>query len=374
MPGTLAAANPVTNSTAEFNASRKTYAIIRGVWIPIEYLKPQGSLNKVKGKICISCGMVVALLSLAAGAQFPGRRMRERPAANPEFPTKGDPATARKVKLSYGGAERYYLVQPVEEAGLHPVVVLLHGGTQNAEKFWKQTSLPTLGRQEDFIVVAPNGVNGHWNDGRGTVLGGKPSTADDVGFLRQVIADVLRDEHGDPNAVFMVGVSNGGFMTMHFACEAGSLLRAAANVISDLPVNQQLNCHAPPMPWLSMNGTSDPLIPFDGMKAGTMKNGEAQPVLLSADATFRFWAAREQCGKLSAGMQLPHLDPSDPTWAEKKVCTCKNGRQSVQYIFHGAGHSMPNQQYGPLIRTVVGDSNQDVDGGEVIWSFFKSTL
>ena len=328
----------------------------------------------MKGKIWISCGIAVALLSLAAGSQFPGRRMRERPEANPEFPAKGDPSTARKVKLSYGGVERYYLVQPVEKPGLHPLVVLLHGGTQNAEKFWKQTSLPTLGRQEDFIVVAPNGLNGHWNDGRGTVLGGKPSTADDVGFLRQVIADVLRDEHGDPRAVFMVGVSNGGFMTMHFACEAGSLLRAAANVISDLPVDQQQSCKAPPMPWLSMNGTSDPLIPYDGMKAGTMRHGEAQPALLSADATFRFWAARNQCGKLSAGTQLPHLDPSDPTWVEKKVCTGKNGRQSMQYIFHGAGHSMPNQQYGPLIRAVVGDSNQDVDGGKVIWSFFKSTL
>ena len=79
-------------------------------------------------------------------------------------------------------------------------------------------------------------------------------------------------------------------------------------------------------------------------------------------------------GSSQPARSLPHLDPSDPTWVEKKVCTGKNGRQSMQYIFHGAGHSMPNQQYGPLIRAVVGDSNQDVDGGEVIWSFFKSTL
>jgi polyhydroxybutyrate depolymerase len=336
------------------------------------YLKSRGSIDNVKVKIWVSCGIVVTLLCLIAAAQLRGRR--ERQENNPGFPAKGDPATARKVTLSYGGMERYYLVQPVETPGLHPVVVLLHGGTQDAKHVWRQSSLPTLGLQEGFVVVAPNGVDGHWNDGRGAVLGGRVSTADDVGFLSQVIADVLRNQHGDPKAVFMVGVSNGGFMTMHFACEAGNLLHAAGNVISDLPVAQKQSCHAPPMPWLSMNGTSDPLIPFEGMAAGTMKHGEAQPALLSADATFRFWAARDKCGPISEGAHLPHLSDSDPTWAEKKVCTGINGRQSMQYIFHGAGHNFPNSHFGPLIRAIVGSSNQDVDAGEAIWSFFKSTL
>ena len=241
-------------------------------------------------------------------------------------------------------------------------------------KFGGRAACRTLGLQQGFVVVAPNAIDGHWNDGRGAVLGGRVSTADDIGFLRQIIADVLRTQHGDPKAVFMVGVSNGGFMTMHFACEAGNLLHAAGNIISDMPVDQEQSCHAPPMPWLSMNGTSDPLIPFEGMTAGTIKYGKPQPAMLSANATFQFWSARDKCGPISAGTRLPHLNDSDPTWAEKKVCTGINGRQSVQYIFHGAGHNWPNMHYGPLVRALVGPSNQDVNAGMEIWSFFKSTL
>jgi polyhydroxybutyrate depolymerase len=338
------------------------------------YLKLPGGHNIVKVKTMVSCGLVAALICLMAGAQLIGRRMRERQERESGFPAKGDPSTARKITFSYGGVERYYLVQSIESPGLHPVVVVLHGGTQDAKKVWRQSSLPTLGLQEGFVVVAPDAIDGHWNDGRGAVLGGRVSTADDVGFLRQVIADVLQNQHGDPNAVFMVGVSNGGFMTMHFACEAGTLLHAAGNVISDMPVDQEQTCHAPPMPWLSMNGTSDPLIPYEGMTEGTIKYGKPQPAMLSADATFQFWSARDQCGPISAGTRLPHRNDSDPTWAEKKVCTGLHDRQSVQYIFHGAGHNWPNMHYGPLVRALVGASNQDVDAGEVVWSFFKNTL
>lgn len=328
-------------------------------------------LNRVTG-----CVVLAASLSLLAGPQVLGNKMRAQreQAADSGFPAKGDVSTARKVDLAFDDIDRSYLIQPVESPGLHPVVVLLHGGTQDAEHVWRQTSLPTLGRRDGFIVVAPNGLNGHWNDGRGTVLGGKPSDADDVGFLRQVIADVIANNHGDPKAVFMVGVSNGGFMTMHFACEAGGLLHAASNIISDLPIDQQQSCKAPPLPWLSMNGTSDPIVPYDGMKAGTVKNGMAQPGLLSADETFQFWAKRAGCGAISAGQRLPHRDPSDPTWAEEKTCKSAGGVQSVQYIFHGGGHTAPNLQYGALIRAVIGDSNRDVDGGEAVWNFFKSTL
>lgn len=290
------------------------------------------------------------------------------------FPPKGQVSSARKIDLRYDGLNRYYLLQPVDDPGRHPVVVLLHGGTQDAAQVWRETSLPALGRSHHFVVVAPNAVNKHWNDGRGAVLGGKVSSADDVGFLRKIVEDVIARYRGDPRAIFMVGASNGGFMTMRFACEAGGLLHAAASVISDLPEKQASSCAAPPLPWLAMNGTKDPIVPFDGMPGGTIKNGQSQPALLSAGATFRFWAGRDGCGPSIASDRLPHRNPSDPTWAERRVCIGSRGKQSVQYVFHGGGHSWPGLQYGPLIRRFIGVSNQDVDAGEALWSFFESTL
>jgi polyhydroxybutyrate depolymerase len=298
------------------------------------------------------------------------------PAAPANFPEKGRPATATHRTLQSGGVMRTYLVQPARGAGPFPVVFLLHGGTQDAEHVWRQTSLPTIAAREGFIVVAPDASGRHWNDERGAVLtGGRASQADDVGFLKALIAEVVAKDHGNPSAVFMTGVSNGGFMTMTFACQAGKLLRAGANIISDLPAHQAGNCHpGKPLPWLSINGTADPLVPFDG-EPSAVKNGQHQPALLSADATFRFWADQAGCANKVETVRLPHRDPSDPTWAEKRTrAGCAAGTSSVQFVLHEAGHSEPGVRYGPLIRGLVGRSNQDVDTGEVVWAHFRSTL
>ncbi|MGA9672017.1 MAG: alpha/beta fold hydrolase [Terracidiphilus sp.] len=302
------------------------------------------------------------------------RREAKEQQANPGFPAKGDLTQARPVTLTFDGVRRSYLIEVPRGPGPFPVLILLHGGTEDAEQVWRQTSLPTLARSEGFIIVAPNGLNKHWNDGRGTTLSGLVSTADDVGFLKRVIADVIAKDRGNPNAVFMAGVSNGGFMTMHFACRAGSLLRAASYVASTLPEAEETNCVAPPMPWLAMNGTADPIIPFDGMKAGIVKNGSPQPELLSADSTFDFWAVRDHCGAFVSKTGLPHLNPADPTTAEERVCKGDGGLPSVQIVFQGGGHSWPNLQYTALIQGFVGYSNQDVDAGQAMWSFFKGTL
>ncbi|MEP6503686.1 MAG: alpha/beta fold hydrolase, partial [Betaproteobacteria bacterium] len=184
--------------------------------------------------------------------------MRSRnPAAWPE---RGNVASARRRRLGVAGLDRSYLVQPApgaRGAGRLPVVVLLHGGTQSAEDIWRETSLPTLGAREGFLVVAPEALDRHWNDVRGsTIAGGPASTVDDVRFLKAVIADVIAQDHGDPSAVFMVGSSHGGFMTMRFACDAGETLRAAASVISTMPDALARNCKSPrPLPWLAINGT-----------------------------------------------------------------------------------------------------------------------
>ena len=328
----------------------------------------------VKFRFQFYCGLIAACLSLLATAQTGPKPAATSAAKSNPFPPKGNLSTASRISLVFGDVQRYYLVQPATGTGLHPIVILLHGGTQTAEQVWSHTSLPTLAAQNNFVLVAPNGLNRHWNDGRGAVLSGKPSTADDIGFLQAVIRDVLRDHSGDPQSVFMVGVSNGGFMTTYFACSGAYPLRAAANAISDLVASQQQTCKAPLISWLSMNGTDDLVVPFAGMKQGTKVRGQAQPALVSADDTFHFFAQRAGCGNVLKGERLPHLNPSDPTYAERRTCTGRDGKVSVQYVFHGAGHALPNRRPDRQAQRAYGRSNQDVDAGQIIWDFFKSTM
>jgi polyhydroxybutyrate depolymerase len=319
-----------------------------------------------------------AIIAPACATLSPSERAEVR-----ALPEKGRVATARSRHLAFGGLDRSYLVQPVplerETGGPHPIVVLLHGGTQTPADAWRDTSLPTLAEREGFILVAPQGEGGHWNDARGsTIAGDAASTADDVGFLKAVIAEVVARDHGDASAVFMVGASNGGFMAMRFACDAGETLRAAASVIATLPEALARNCRSPrPLPWLAINGTDDPLIPFGGQPEGALRRGQPQPALRSADDSFRFWADRAGC---SAQLQRAPLTDAAlderRRWAESiDRRGCVGGQVSRQVVMHGSGHVFPGMGIGlPLVEHIVGPGAPEIDGGTLVWEFFKATL
>jgi polyhydroxybutyrate depolymerase len=318
-----------------------------------------------------------AMASAASDAMLASsvRRARTSMGAMPE---RGSIATAQRSHLTVGGLDRSYLVQPApgaRGAGRLPVVVLLHGGTQSAEDVWRETSLPTLGSREGFLVVAPEALGRHWNDTRG-VTGA--SAVDDVRFLKAVIAEVIAQDHGDPSAVFMVGSAHGGFMTMRFACDAGEGLRAAASLLSTLPDALARNCKSPrPLPWLAVNGTVDPAVPFRGQVDGTVRRGETQAALRSADDTFRFWADRAGCAAPTAREAITEQSADDRhRWAERIVRShCVGGQLSQQVVLHGSGHVMPGLATDSrLAERALGPAAPEVDGGTLVWMHFKATL
>ena len=291
-------------------------------------------------------------------------------------PERGNPATAQRRHLVVGGLVRSYLVQPTPAgrgAARLPVVLLLHGGTQSAADIWGETSLPTLGAREGFLVVAPEALARHWNDQRNPT-----ATVDDVRFLKSVIADVVAQDHGDPSAVFMVGSSHGGFMTMRFACDAGETLRAAASLLSTMPDALARSCKSPrPLPWLAVNGTEDPSVPFGGQVDGTVRRGEIQPGLRSADDTFRFWADRAGCAAPTAREAITEQAADERhRWAERIVRGhCVGGQLSQQVVLHGSGHVIPGPAVdNRLAERAVGPAAPEVDGGTLVWMHFKATL
>jgi polyhydroxybutyrate depolymerase len=337
-----------------------------------------------RGSVCSAWAGACAL-ALATGTSLPAQAVlagAERAEVR-ALPEKGRLASARSRHVASGGLDRTYLVQPVpperETGGPHPVVVLLHGGTQTAADAWRDTSLPTLAEREGFILVAPQGEGRHWNDARSATLADDAvSTADDVGFLRAVIAEVVARDHGDASAVFMVGASNGGFMTMRFACDAGETLRAAASVIATVPESIARSCRSPrPLPWLAINGTHDPLIPFGGQTEGTLRRGRPQPALRSAEDTFRFWADRAGCA--TPLQRTPLTTPTRDDrgrWAERLDRRgCVGGQVSRHVVLHGSGHVFPGMAAGrPLAERIVGPAAPEIDGGTLVWEFFKATL
>ena len=110
--------------------------------------------------------------------------------------------------------------------------------------------------------LTPDRFEGYWN--ACNIVG---DYIDDVGFLTSLADKVSHDFDLDPARTFATGVSRGGHMALRLALEAPSRFRAVAAVAASLPAPENFKCKAAANGSSSvmiMNGTKDPLNPFEG--------------------------------------------------------------------------------------------------------------
>jgi polyhydroxybutyrate depolymerase len=149
-------------------------------------------------------------------------------------------------------------------------MVVMHGAGENGAQMRIETGygFERLADERGFAVVYPNAYEGYWDVC--TIAGGVRANGldiDDVGFLTGMV-DKLAGEIGvDPGRVFAAGSSRGGFMAFRLALEAPSRFRAVAAVSANVPSPENFKCKPAGQATSSvmiMNGTEDPLVPFDG--------------------------------------------------------------------------------------------------------------
>ena len=249
------------------------------------------------------------------------------------------------------------------------LVLALHGGGGNGEEM---CSLPggiqELAESEGFIVTCPDAVEDHWNDGRGNEqYRSQAEDIDDVGFLLALVEWLPEDYNVDPARIYVTGASNGGMMTQRLACEASGVFAAAAVVIASQPVN--LDCLPDrPISILFMNGTDDPLMPYEGGQVRFYRQELGE--VLSTQETVTFWAGVNGCDPAPVTEMLPDLDPEDGTRIRLDAYFgCDQGSRVLLYTMQGGGHTWPGgSQY--LARSVIGRVSRDLKANAVIWTFF----
>lgn len=288
------------------------------------------------------------------------------------------PAEARPQPrtLVVGGVERSYLLEVPERARGRgrpvPLVLALHGGAGTAERLASYLGLSPVAAREGFAVVYPQGVDKGWNDGRQPsqrYRGG--SSADDVGFLTALVDRLVADRVADPARVYVIGVSNGGGMTLRLACEAPDRFAAFAPIIAPAPAAMRSGCRpSRPLPMLIVNGTADRLVPYSG--AGTRAWDDR--AMMAAPDHAAFWAARNGCGEPRRA-ELPDLDPNDGSTVERvSYAGCRSQASVVFLSVTGGGHQPPSAKGGSmdgLIAAALGRRNRDIDTAETAWAFFR---
>ena len=164
--------------------------------------------------------------------------------------------------LVYQGLTRQYFLYVPDRVPLPaPLVFVLHGGGGTAAQLREHAGFDALADAHGFIVVYPDGMDHAWNDGAPF----RESDVDDVGFIAALIDAVSAEQPIDPARVYASGISNGGFMSLHLACVLPERFAAVAAVTAGLRPFDEVPCPTTlPVGVLVMNGTADPLVPYDG--------------------------------------------------------------------------------------------------------------
>jgi len=258
-----------------------------------------------------------------------------------------------------------------------PLVIALHGNSQTGNDMASRTSWPAVAKREHFTVVFPDGLNRAWADLRSSEMrAGRtpPEGTDDVAFIAGLVDKYVADGTADSKRVYVTGVSNGGAMTMTLACKRADLFAAAASVIMNFTDELANACHpSRPVPMLVMNGTADPLIPYEGGR-GTSRY--AVDGFWSAEKTIAFWRKLNGCEEDdAAATDLGDRDPDDQSTVTLIGSRCPEGHDALLYRINDGGHRMPgaypDTRFPRLVNFMFGPQNHDIDGAETIWAFFK---
>ena len=171
-----------------------------------------------------------------------------------------------------------------------PLVVLLHGYTSSGQGQDRYMKFGALAHTYGYLFIAPNGTKeksraGHrfWN-ATNACCDFYKSEVDDSKYLRDLIGAAGKNYSVDPNRIYLIGHSNGGFMAHRMAMDHPDLIAGIAALNGAAPMNLAGPKPKCPVSILHIHGTKDELNRYEG---GGDINGFPYP---GAEETVKKWA------------------------------------------------------------------------------------
>ena len=288
---------------------------------------------------------------------------------------KESPGKNLTETLQHEGIERTYhihLPPGFRKDKPTPLVVALHGGGGEGRRFDQSTTQGTLtaaAGKRGMALVFPEGINKQWNDGRTAMLQTR-KPYDDVGFISTIIDTMVKNYGIDPRRVYATGISNGGFMSVRLAMDLSEKIAAVAPVTAQISMALRDKTPKLPISVMIVNGTKDPLVPFDGGHIRLFRFGRSRGEILSTASSVEHFRRHNDCGKTPDRSKLQNKDPDDGTRVEiEKYTGCRDGTEVILVKVIGGGHTWPGgKQY--LKPWIVGAVSRDINASEMILDFF----
>ena len=281
-----------------------------------------------------------------------------------------------KTMVNEGVLRSYHIYMPknFNKNTPAPMVLAIHGGGGNGRKFEEQVSGGTLtaaAEKRGVVLVFPEGIKKRWNAGRPEVFNGE-KMYDDLGFISNLIDEMVQNYNIDPKRVYATGISNGGFMCVRLALDLSSKIAAVAPVTSQISRVNKDKYPELPISIMIINGTADRLVPFKGGHVRPFRFGRSKGIVLSTQKSIDMFSKFNKCKFPAERQSLPDKVPDDRTNVViMKYSECENNTEVVLVKVIGGGHTWPSGvQY--LAPRLVGVVSKEINASEMILDFFLS--
>ncbi len=286
---------------------------------------------------------VPPVASTAAPTAFKHRSKASAPA---QAPSASEPGRFERVAFTHNGASHpYFLYTPktAAPAGGRPLVLMLHGCTQDAQDFARGTRMNATAEAAGVLVLYPTqtqsaNANGCWNWFRPE---DQQAGAGEPALLLAMVQHAVAAQAVDARRVYVAGLSAGGAMAAVLAQQHPEVF-AAVGVHSGLPAGAANNM---------MGALSAMKSGAKGWRAPSHKKGaRVVPMIVmhgDADATVHKRNAEQLFASAAAGVatSVQTQEQSASSDGQRHTRTCvvdsvaPGNVVAEHWLLHGAGHA-----------------------------------
>jgi len=237
---------------------------------------------------------------------------------------------------------------PLTEGKRYPLYLVLHGfGTTGFAQaaYFGVSRLPAA---NEALVIAPDGTP---NSGGRQFWNADPACCDfenqgpdDVAYLGGLLDQVIDAWPVDPDQVYVVGHSNGGFMAYRLACERADVIAAIASLAGNASSNAATCQPVREVNVLQIHGTADATVPYGSGGGGVGTVG--------AEGSVTQWGTHNGCATTRTEGAPLDLEVSVPGAETRPHTTagCPAEGAVDLWEMQGVGH-IPN--FGPTFTPTL---------------------